>query len=128
MKTHHGICCMTVCLLVFMLEHFKNTPSTFFKHVFSVLIKKCTWSTQITNINVNVMLLTYCGSTQCYQPVWGHSHQCIHYFGCKRAVNIALCHLFCTFIQDRLVKNIVYTLQRICLTQCLLLSRFGMYR
>ena len=78
MTTHHGISCMAVCLLVFMLEHFKDTPSTFLKHVFfSVLIKKCTWPTQITNINVNVILLTYCGSTQCSQPVWGHSHQCV---------------------------------------------------
>ena len=60
-----------------------------------------------------------------------HSYQCIHYFDCKRAVNIAIFHLFCTLIHDRLAKctkNTVYTLQRIFLTQCLLLSMSDMYR
>ena len=58
----------------------------------------------------------------------GHSYQCIHYFGCKRVVNSAIFHLFCTLIQDRLVKSKkVYTLQRIFLT-LYLLSMFDMYR
>ena len=39
------------------------------------------------------------------QPMWGHSYQCIHYFGCKRAVNSAIFHLCCTFIQGQLVKR-----------------------
>ena len=34
----------------------------------------------------------------------GHSYQCIHYFGCKKAVNSAIFHLCCTFIQGQLVK------------------------
>ena len=29
----------------------------------------------------------------------GHLYQCIHYFGCKRAVSSSVFHLFCTFIQ-----------------------------
>ena len=35
----------------------------------------------------------------------GHSHQRIHYFGCKKAVNSAIFHLCCTFIQGHLVKR-----------------------
>ena len=60
----------------------------------------------------------------------GHSHQCIHYFGCKKAVNSAIFHLCCTFIQGQLIKRkkTIYTLQRHFKTWCLFLSMIDMYR
>ena len=73
----------------------------------------------------------YCGGTV-FNLCGGHSYQCIHYFCCKRAVNSAIFHLFCTFLQGRLVKSkkqpqyIPY--RYIFKTQCLLLSMFDMYR
>ena len=50
----------------------KTPPSTFSKHVFFYFDQKSVPGLKkITNINVNVFCLAYCGSTQCSQPVWG---------------------------------------------------------
>ena len=97
-------------------------PSTFSKHVFFYFAKKCTWPKQIANINVIVIFLTYCGSTKCSQPVWGHE-------SCKQCYF----HLCCTFIQGQLVKrnkNNIYIIpyRDIFLTQCLFQSMIDMYR
>ena len=82
-----------------MLEQFKDTPNNVFKTRFSIWIKKCTWPKKITNINVNVFFLHIVEVLNVLILCGGHLYQCIHYFCCKRAVNSAIFHLFCTFLQ-----------------------------
>ena len=59
--------------------------------------------------------------------------QCIHYFGCKRAVSkqcyfsLSL-HIFTGVVGKKYKKNSIYPTETFFKTQCLLLSMFDMYR
>ena len=58
-----------------------------------------------------------------------HTNACTHFLGCKRAVNSAIFHVFCTFIQGRLVKSKRHIPYRdIKKNSVLLLNMFDMYR
>ena len=99
-----------------VLKWLKTPHINFFKtRFFLFLSKKCTWSKTFTNINVNVFFFTYCGSTQCSQPVWGSFISVHPLFLLQESCKQCYFNLFCTFLQGQLVKSkkttTVYTLQ-----------------
>ena len=114
-----------------MLEHFKDTPRKRFQNTFFYFDQKSVPGLKNLLILMLMYFFIYCGGTV-FNLCGGHSYQCIHYFCCKRALNSAIFHLFCTFLQGRLVKSKKqpqYIPNRYILkTQCLLLSMFDMYR
>ena len=74
----------------------------------------------------------YCGSTV-LNLCGGHAYQCIHYFGCKRAVNSAIfpliLHIFTGAVGKKGKNNhSIYPTDTFLKTHCLLLSMFDMYR
>ena len=70
-----------------MLEHIKDAPINIFKTCLFYFDKKYTWPKKNANINVIVIFFTYCGSTKCSQPVWGHE-------SCKQCYFSLMLHIY----------------------------------
>ena len=72
-----------------MLEHFKDAPINIFKTPFSIFAKKCTWPKKLPICFLHIVEVL----------------NVLNLCGVMRAVNSAIFHLCCTFIQEQLVKR-----------------------